>query len=97
MPLVHSLQLLLPQEQEEGYAYHEVVRGRWEREALRGVECTTCKAFYEALATWGANLPAPTCGHSVPQTRPGAPRCIVWRSVCACCAPTNLPQPVMVQ
>ena len=52
----------------EGYKYTSVVRGRAAREALQGYECPQCKAFYEALGTWGVGVgrDGPQCGHAKP-------------------------------
>ncbi|GFR41839.1 hypothetical protein Agub_g2617 [Astrephomene gubernaculifera] len=47
---------------EPGYKYSAVIRGRAEREDLQAIECAGCRAFYEAIATWGDAV-APCCNH----------------------------------
>jgi hypothetical protein len=39
------------------------VRGRAEREALKGVTCEQCEAFYAACEAWGNCLQRPRCVH----------------------------------
>lgn len=65
------------------FKYCEVVRGKEARENLAGWDCAQCRAFYDALSTWGAVVAgtAPVCGHvlKIPRSRgmdaaPVAPR-----------------------
>lgn len=66
------------------YKYTEVVRKVAIREQLQGAECAACKAFYEAMATWGAAPEGgrPTCGHAVQAAAGAAGKVMnvpVWR------------------
>ncbi|GIL80718.1 hypothetical protein Vretimale_9168 [Volvox reticuliferus] len=49
-----------------GYKYTTVIRGRAERDGLQAVECAGCRAFYEAVATWGGAV-EPCCTHTKQQ------------------------------
>ena len=70
----------LPGQQQPGYKFVEVVRGKAEREALEGTACRQCRQFYAAVASWGGGgapgggsgggPEVPACGH---QSRAGAP------------------------
>lgn len=51
-----------------GYKYSEVVRRKEDRALLNGFDCPSCKAFYEAVESWGGAFPtgaAPSCGHQI--------------------------------
>lgn len=50
-----------------GFKYQEVVRRRADRDDMPGFDCADCKAFYDALATWGHVHDAPACGHTIKQ------------------------------
>lgn len=50
-----------------GFKYQEVVRRKADRDDLPGFDCADCKAFYDALATWGHVHEAPACGHAIKQ------------------------------
>jgi hypothetical protein len=68
------------QQQQPTYKFNEVVRGRAARDALPAFSCHACRAWYEAIHSWGASqggLPEPVrprCGHqdALPRGLPGA-------------------------
>lgn len=51
-------------DQTVGFKYQEVVRKQADRQLLPGFNCSDCKAFYDALISWG-NVHSPVCGHAV--------------------------------